>query len=269
METNGGADSVRAARERATLGGLLVFGGSLAVLSVTPALYDWGLVTIVLLLSMAMGTWLYPRGPGLVIAYFTICIVVLLIVAFTPTSRLLAIGLTRRDAQPTEVDAIIALSSAISSDGHLGPDSIDRLLGALALVRSGISTTLIVTRPALSTQRRARLIVDQERVIALVRPDLRILAIDSVTSTRTEATGAAALAPALRIRSIAVVTSPLHSYRACAVFERAGFRVACLPAESRSISFGQDATVRDRMRAFRSAVYERLAVLQYRARNWM
>lgn len=259
----------RRARGGDAAGATLAIAGSLAFISITPLVYDSWRAAPLLLAAAAGGAWTYRRRARLVAAYFVACMAVLLLVAFTPVSRLVANGLTRRDPQPRSVDAIIALSSSISSDGHLGPDSIDRLLHALALARVGLATTLIVTRPRLPAGRSPTLVADQQRIIALLPSGLRTLAIDDVTSTRSEATGAALLGRAHGLRSLAVVTSPLHSHRACAVFESAGFRVVCLPAESRSIAFGEGATARDRIRAFRSALYERLAALQYRARGWM
>jgi uncharacterized SAM-binding protein YcdF (DUF218 family) len=66
-----------------------------------------------------------------------------------------------------------------------------------------------------------------------------------------------------------VVTSPFHSRRACAVFEKVGFAVACLPADSRDLPVSRIITPKDRLRAFQLWIYEVAGDIRYRQRGWL
>ena len=70
-------------------------------------------------------------------------------------------------------------------------------------------------------------------------------------------------------RSIALVTSPMHTRRACATFERAGFRVHCVSSGEGLAVTRHPVTSLDRLAAFREYVYERLGMVEYRAKGWL
>ncbi|MEO8945604.1 MAG: hypothetical protein ABI338_03825 [Gemmatimonadaceae bacterium] len=63
--------------------------------------------------------------------------------------------------------------------------------------------------------------------------------------------------------------SPLHTRRACRVFEHMGYKVVCIPSESRDIALHSLSTTSDRLAAFRMALPERLAFYLYRYRGWL
>jgi uncharacterized SAM-binding protein YcdF (DUF218 family) len=69
--------------------------------------------------------------------------------------------------------------------------------------------------------------------------------------------------------SVAVVTSPLHTHRACAAFEKVGFIVSCVPSESRSVALRNPRLATDRLRAFQLWLYELAGLTLYRARGWI
>jgi uncharacterized SAM-binding protein YcdF (DUF218 family) len=92
--------------------------------------------------------------------------------------------------------------------------------------------------------------------------------LDSVVSTRHEAERAAASLPPSN-RTIIVVTSPMHTRRACATFEKVGFRVYCMPAEERLWITRHPELPRDRVPAFRMYLYERVGWLKYRWKGWI
>ena len=85
-----------------------------------------------------------------------------------------------------------------------------------------------------------------------------------------EATGVATLLGSRHLRRIAVVTSPMHTRRACAVFEAVGFVVSCTAARMRDASGLPDArTPVNRLALFGQWIYEVAAMADYAARGWL
>jgi uncharacterized SAM-binding protein YcdF (DUF218 family) len=93
--------------------------------------------------------------------------------------------------------------------------------------------------------------------------------VDSVYSTRDEASRAAALLVPAGAKTIVVVTSPMHTRRACATFEGVGFKVYCQPAREHDHDTWHPAGPADRLAAFRSYLYERLGMVKYRVKGWV
>ncbi|MGI9091134.1 MAG: YdcF family protein [Gemmatimonadaceae bacterium] len=220
-------------------------------------------------LGLVLGAIIYVMWPRVMWAALVAAIVAWSVVAFTPVSRALAAGLVRSDPVPDSVDAVVVLSGSVTDDGMLGPEALDRLLTGLALIRAGKSPTIVITQPhplANPTVTTAR---DQKQLISLLPAPPRVVVIDSVVSTRTEALGAARQLPPAGTHTIALVTSPMHTRRACAVFEHVGYNVACVPAQSRDIALRSLSNASDRLAAFRMAASERIAFAVYRRRGWL
>ncbi|MFN2565506.1 MAG: YdcF family protein [Gemmatimonadaceae bacterium] len=196
--------------------------------------------------------------------------ILIAVIAYTPIMRRLTRASVRADATGPAVQAIVVLSGGITSDGHLEPAAADRLLTGLSLVRRGVASTLIVSRERPRDHRRGLTSdLDQQRLVALLDRPVRLLIADSVYSTRDEAVRMRALAQALGISSVAVVTSPVHTRRACATFERVGFAVTCVPSESRGVPLGNLRVATDRVQAFQLWLYELAGRTLYRARGWI
>jgi uncharacterized SAM-binding protein YcdF (DUF218 family) len=192
-----------------------------------------------------------------------------LAVAFTPVVTLLhPERLVRRDTLPPQLDAVIVLSGGITPDSLLGPQVVDRLLAGLELMRDSMATTLVVTRPR-RLDTRASADPDQARIRALVARPFPVLVVDSVRTTRDEAVRAWALLGPRGITRVAVVTTPLHTRRACAAFERAGFAVTCVPSASRSYSVRQPRSAGERLAVFHAWMYEQAALAEYAWRGWL
>ena len=98
---------------------------------------------------------------------------------------------------------------------------------------------------------------------------MRVGVVAPVHSTRDEALRTAALARRAGWRTVAVVTSPLHTRRACATFERVGLAVVCVPSEERSFALRHLRSPGDRLEAFGYWLYETLGWLEYRRRGWV
>lgn len=193
------------------------------------------------------------------------------LLAFLPTTIGPVHSLIRRDSIPSErLDAVIVLSSSVSADSLLDPAGIERLISGLSLFRDNGARLLVTTRAQISSSdHRMVSDADRRRLIDLVADTARWHAIGPVGTTRDEALKSAALLLPLGQRRVAVVTSPLHTKRACAAFERVGFQVTCVPAEERLYSVNTFNGSTTRLHATADWLYEKLALLEYRLRGWI
>ena len=202
--------------------------------------------------------------PAGVIA--AICIAV----AYTPVVNALARPLIRRDALPTRVDAVAVLSMGLTPDGMMRSETLDRLLTGLSLAKRGLAPVMMVSREQRSFA--GQLVSDSadlRNVATLANPTARVIFVDSIVTTRTEAIRMGAIARANHWSTLAVVTSPMHTRRACATFEAVGLRVVCIPAAVRGSGLYSGANAEDRLRAFRSWLYEVFASSSYKSRGWI
>jgi uncharacterized SAM-binding protein YcdF (DUF218 family) len=196
--------------------------------------------------------------------------VVCLVVAYTPIVSTLARPLIRRDALPSHVDAIAVLSDGIAPDGTMRGETLDRLLAGLSLAKRGLAPIVLVSRERRSID--GRVVTDApdlQSINALVSAPAKTIFVDSVFTTRSEALRMAALARANGWQTLAVVTSPMHTRRACATFEAVGLKIVCVPALVRGSGLYPGANAEDRLRAFRAWLYEIFATPTYRSRGWI
>jgi uncharacterized SAM-binding protein YcdF (DUF218 family) len=198
--------------------------------------------------------------------------VVLLSIAiiYTPLVSALAAPLVRRDPMPDRVDAIASLSAGLTSDGLMRSQTLDRLLSALLLARSGKAGALMVSEERrVYGGRQISDSADLQRIVESVAAPVEIILVDSIFTTRTEALRMRELAVTRGWNTIAVVTSPLHSRRACATFETVGFKVVCAPAASRDYTVPEPRWPADRLHTFRWWLYETFAAATYRSNGWI
>jgi uncharacterized SAM-binding protein YcdF (DUF218 family) len=193
-----------------------------------------------------------------------------LAIAYTPLAPTLAKPMVRRDRIPPRVDAIAVLSSGFTADGMMTSETLDRLLTGLALAKRGVANTLLVSREQRAFDGRSVSdSADQETILSLAKPSAQVIFVDSVFTTRTEALRMKAIARARGWSTVAVVTSPMHTRRACATFEAVGFKVVCVPAAVRESGLYEGSNAQDRLRPFRSWLYETFAGDSYRRRGWI
>ena len=168
----------------------------------------------------------------------------------------------------SKVDAVFVFSGAVTSRGLVGGEAIDRLLTGIALraKRPQLPLILSVVR---SDERPQGLtsMPDQQALVALVPASGPLEWIDSVASTRDEAVRLSRRAFQARWKRVAVVTSPMHSRRACATVEAMGLAVTCVVAPWR-VAGWPARTTGDRVWLMKRLVYESLAWAQYRITGW-
>ncbi len=190
----------------------------------------------------------------------------LIVIAFTPIIEGPVKSLVRNDPLPAHADAVMVLSAGVNDDGTISPSAMDQLIKGMELVNRGIAPFLVVTREAyiingrLVTSQR-----DQERIVSLIPGGSSRLINAGVThSTHDEALRALALVRARNWKRIIIVTSPLHTHRACATFEKVGVTVSCAPSDTRAFALGALRSPIDRVRAFQVWLYELAGTLRYR-----
>jgi len=191
-------------------------------------------------------------------------------VAYTPLVSAAARPLIRRDSIPARVDAIAVLSMGITPDGLMRGETLDRLLTGLTLARRGLAPVVLISMERRTVGKsQVSDSADLQSVLALAGAATPAILVDSVTTTRTEALRMRAIARANGWKTLGVVTSPLHTRRACATFEAVGFKVVCVPAAVRGSGLNPGSNAEDRLRAFRSWLYETFATDSYRRRGWI
>ena len=111
---------------------------------------------------------------------------------------------------------------------------------------------------------------DQERIVSLSPAALSNLVVVGVTrSTHEEAIRAREIIRARGWKRIILVTSPFHTRRACATFERVGVVVSCAASVSRDMAVKDLSAPDDRVKAFQVWLYEMLGSLRYRQLGWI
>lgn len=191
------------------------------------------------------------------------------VVAFTPLAGALATRWVLNAAQVPKVDAVVVLSSSMASDTTLNAQATERLISALELIHAGKAPRLVTTRAMARIHGKdLPTDADQTRLISLVGvPRWDVVGV--VHTTRDEAVQSAKLLLPAGARRIALVTSPMHTRRACATFARVGFDVTCVAAREREFSTWHPGGSSERVRSFRDYVYERLGMLKYHLEGWV
>lgn len=177
--------------------------------------------------------------------------------------------LVRSDSLPSSADAVVALSGGMNADGYLTQQGADRTLKAVELVANGIAPVLLFTREERKVGSVVTTSADDQRRIAAIGRVTRMFTTRRVRSTRDEALSVASVARYRGWKRIVLVTSPFHSRRACATFEKAGLTVSCIPSDSRDVALGQMRSAHDRIVAFGLLLYEAAGTLRYRQAGWL
>jgi len=206
------------------------------------------------------------------VAYLTLATTIMVaVLTLTPVVDGPVGSWIRRDSLPTTpLDAIVVLSSSVNRDGVLDVSGTERLLSGLAIWRRNHARLLITTR--VEDRQGNRVITsdaDQRALIQLGGDTSAWRIAAPAHTTHDEAMRTAEILAPATARTIAVVTSPLHTRRACATFETLGFHVVCVPSDERGYAVYSLPGSADRVRGFFDWLYEQLAMIKYKGRGWI
>ena len=226
------------------------------------------MVTGAILATSSRGSWLWLTSGALA--------TLLMVVSYTPLVTPMVAPFVRRDAPLRDAsaavgipDAVIIFSGRVTSEGRVTGPALDRLISGFQQARRrGIPVVALSVvgddaDPSVESSER-----DQRELARLMAPELELRFVTNVHSTRDEAVAFAAMARTHGWRRVLLVTSPLHSRRACATVEQAGLPVLCAPATSREYALSRLDRPENRRLAFADAVYEGAATLLYASRGW-
>lgn len=183
--------------------------------------------------------------------------------AFTPLCGWLAQGLSRREVEEA-ADAVVVSLAGLVPDGQSAAEVRSRILHGADLVARGKATHLVLAEaPDLPGRETARETLGRLGVTA------EVLVAGKAETTRQEAVAVAGLYRERGWKLILLVTSPIHSRRASAAFEKEGMAVVSSPSPETRFDLDTLDTWSDRLSAFGSVIHERLGIWVYRQRGWV
>jgi uncharacterized SAM-binding protein YcdF (DUF218 family) len=265
-----GTESARApdALRGAILGGLIAL--ALSLLGFTDLIKVPGLS--VLIPCMIVGTLLgLTAARSILWAIAGAMVALATIVTYTPLTSSLIAPLVRRDpVRPENIQAVAVLSGGMNTDLVMRDQTLSRLLAGVALSRQHVGSAMMISREHIPGRPVAENdSADQLNILSIAPAEVPVYFADSVESTRDEALRMRRIALAHGWTRIAVVTSPLHTRRACATFEAVGFKVTCVAAPEREFPLRRLELSNDRLSAWRRWLYEMAGTVKYRSAGWI
>jgi len=186
-------------------------------------------------------------------------------VSYTPVANLLATPLRSLPPTPEVSDIAIILSGGRYSDGSLNDASLERTITGVRLYHKGLVPRLLFTGGPCCGQSASALMANL--AIELGIPRDAILLEEESSRTRDSAINSAALLRRNGLRSVILVTSPLHMLRARLAFAAAGVAVHPVLASKRNLFLASSAC--ERISLLQDAVHEYLGLTFYRLRGWI
>jgi uncharacterized SAM-binding protein YcdF (DUF218 family) len=210
------------------------------------------------------------NGRWILLAIGGVLFLAFLIIGYTPVMFGVASRWVRDDQLPTtSADAIVVLSAGVKSDGALNAEGVERLLTGLELFQKGLAPRIFTTAVEMDFPDGVRMsTADQKRLVQLGGASSAWTSLTGVFTTRDEALQSATQLPA-GAHTVIVVTSPMHTRRACLTFEAVGFKVICKAATEHHFVTWHPIVPTDRLAAFGAYLYERLGMVKYRSQGWI
>jgi uncharacterized SAM-binding protein YcdF (DUF218 family) len=245
----------------------LVIAGALVMLGI-PAALNFGrplALPIAMVAGAILARWFRRSMTVAAIAL----IVVVAIGTWSPIVPRLARPFVRNDAVNLQgVDAVFVFSNGTNSRGLVNSEGVDRLLTGIALRARRPELPLAISIVHFDERDNGvSSEADQRALIAMSPASASLITFDSVASTRDEAVRLSRHAFQQRWKRVLLITSPMHSRRACATVEALGLAVTCAVAPWRVASW-PPRTARDRIVLMQRLVYETMAWAQYRVTGW-
>jgi uncharacterized SAM-binding protein YcdF (DUF218 family) len=208
------------------------------------------------------------NGKWVLLAIDALFFLAFLVIGYTPVMFGVASSWVRDDP-PGPADAIVVLSAGVKSDGALNADGVERLLTGLELFQRGLAPRLFTTAVEMQFPNGVRMsTADQKRLIQLGGASAAWTSLTGVFTTRDEALQAATQLPP-GAHTVIVVTSPMHTRRACLTFEAVGFKVICKAATEHQTVVWHPVVPANRLDAFGAYLYERLGMVKYSRKGWL
>ncbi|MEO7520295.1 MAG: YdcF family protein [Gemmatimonas sp.] len=232
-------------------------------------LHAWYAPLLVTLLGAALAT---TRAGVLLWLPCGVLCAVYCIVLYTPVVRPAALSFIRADAESDAIvlDAVVVLSGGLTDEGRLTGQALDRLLSGVAEAKKrGVKTLALSVTSDAADPRAMTSEADQRSLVTMMAPELEVRLVRDVHSTRDEALAFAALARTHQWQRVLLVTSPLHTKRACAAFEAAGLPVQCQPSRARDVALSRLDRAGNRRLVIPAVLYESAATVLYRLRGWL
>lgn len=229
----------------------------------------WGSAAPIVVLFGLVGGLVWKTRLRVLVAIAPAALMLLwLVVAFTPLCRLMGRGLVvAQDAVPA--DAIFVLSSDIQSDDEPSTSALARGTRGLELLGQGLAPRLLLSELASPAGSYKRYLVASATKLG-VRDPSAIVDVGFVYNTHDEALRVAALFREHGWRKLLLVTSPVHSRRAVAVFARAGVpEVISVPAVETRYDLQHLNHPDDKLDAFGAMLHEWVGLAVYRWRGWI
>ena len=174
---------------------------------------------------------------------------------------------------PRRADAIVVLGGGVVDEELPGLDTTARLVHGLRLHHRGYAPLVILTGGNPIDPRVSEAIVMRHVAEELgAKPEILVVEPNAIR-TATQGDAVARVARARGVRSILLVTSPAHSFRAARVFRKTGLQVISTPVVGRrpprlSIE-ARPLHIVDRVLALAPWGYEGAAIALYWWRGWL
>jgi uncharacterized SAM-binding protein YcdF (DUF218 family) len=195
---------------------------------------------------------------------------VVVVASYTSLAGWASDRLIRDDGDSGSVDALLVLSGDFGGNGLMRGQSVERLLTGARMTRDEQIPVLVVSEMTTTVRgkRWSDSRADQRMFGTLFGVADRMIWIDGVSSTREEVVKTAALARERGWKRIRLVTSPIHTSRACRAAEKAGITVQCRPSDWRDLE-RPPMTPGSNLSTFRFVLYEWVATTVYAIQGWI
>ena len=208
------------------------------------------LVVSLTLIGGLLGLTRLKALPGILAALFAIPYATF---ALSPLAQNLAPFFIEKDPLPAKADAIVVLSAESPYRNRLKSQGLERLLHAKLLLEQGHAESMVLT-----DQPNFRGNPKEDRDQILGELSKRSLSVGPVHNTFDEAQAVNSLLRAKGWNKIILVTSPIHSRRAKAIFlqQMPGVTAISSPAQAREFDIDLLVTSLDRLKVARLITYE-------------